>query len=399
MSSPVLPESGKEAQPTINGVPMIKATDFYWAGERGLLFDNGDGHAEPDLIFYFIDKKVARNIDAYKILKERFPQSVLFGCSTSGPVLRDDIYLDTFTGLAITFQKTKIKTVQIECRNQDQSFEAGKEIVKRLAGDKLRHIFVITDGMSVRGTNFISGANQSLPDGVSITGGMASDGFEFQETLVGINTPLASGQVCAIGFYGDSLECGYSAQGGWSQFGLERMVTKSDGNMLYELDGKPALDLYKDYLGPDAKKLPGSGLLFPLAIRQDKQHEYIVRTIDHVDEEAKALRFTGDIPQGYIAQFMKGNFSHLAEGAGNAAEQARRKVSGEGGFALIVSCLGRQLLMGNQISDELEAVTKMLPGISIAGFYSNGEFSYSNNAGQACVLHNQTMTLTIFQET
>lgn len=376
---------------------MIKAKNFFWAGERGLNFsDSGEQDFKPDIVFYFFDKRISRKIDAYSILKERFPKSILFGCSTSGPVLNDDIYLNTFTGIAASFEKTQIKSAQIECPDQKFSDEAGKRIVSAFAPENLQHIFVVTDGMTVNGSRFIDAANKVLPNGVSISGGLSSDGFDFSETLSGINTQPATGQVCALGFYGDSIQVGYAAQGGWDKFGLERVVTKSDGALLYELDGKPALDLYKEYLGDAAEKLPSSGLLFPLAIRKTETDDIMVRTINAVDEDLRTLRFTGDIPQGYIAQFMKGNFKNLSSGAAQAAREALQMTQNDAGFALLVSCLGRQLLMGNQISDELEAVQKILGNTPSAGFYSNGELSYDRKA--LGILHNETMTITVFQE-
>ena len=382
---------------------MISASGFYWSNVKGLQLSNLSRVVEePDIVFYFVDKKVSKNVDAYGILKEKFPKSALFGCSSSGPILNDDLYADTFTGVAIAFEKTKIKVAQKECPDQTQSYEAGKEIIQELLANDLKHIFVITDGMTVHGTEFINGANSLLPDGVNITGGMSSDGFEFKETLTGVNGPMKSGQVCAVGFYGDALEVGFGAEGGWDKFGLERIVTKSQGNVLYELDGIPALDIYKEYLGEEAKNLPGSGLLFPLSVRKDKNSDAIVRTIDIVDEEKKALRFSGDIPQGYIAQFMKGDFTNLVSGASNAAAMAKSQIQkAEDGVALVVSCLGRQLLMGQQVCDELEAVTTSLGDkIPAAGFYSNGEYSYSSGKKNTfCVLHNQTMTLTVLRET
>jgi hypothetical protein len=377
---------------------MITSGGFYWTSEQGFRFSQ-DAPDKTDLVLYFLDKRIAAQCDTYTLLKEKFPDSILLGCSTSGPVLTDDIYLSSLTGVAISFEKTKLKTAQRECLNQASSYELGKTLVSDLAGDKLRHVFVLTDGMTVHGDDFIRGANEALPEGTTISGGMASDGFEFKETLSGINGPLKTGQVCAIGFYGDSLNVGFGAEGGWDTFGLERIVTKSQGNMLYELDGLPALDLYKEYLGPEADKLPSSGLLFPLGLRRDNQSELIVRTIDTVDEKTKALRFSGDIPQGYTAQFMKGDFAHLVDGAIAAADKAIQNTINpdQQSVALVVSCLGRQLLMGQQISDELEAVSDTLGNnVTIAGFYSNGE--YSKKGFEPCALHNQTMTLTVLQE-
>jgi len=377
---------------------MIQSSGFYWVKDQGFRF-TGDMPQKTDLVLYFLDKRIAANQDTYALLKEKFPDSILLGCSTSGPVLTDDIYLESFTGIAASFEKTKLKAVQRACATQKDSYATGKALVQDLLGENLRHVFVITDGMTVHGDDFIRGANETLPSGASISGGMASDGFEFKETLSGINGAPKSGQACAIGFYGNDLNVGFGAEGGWDTFGLERVITKSEGNMLYELDGLPALDLYKEYLGPEAEKLPGSGLLFPLGMRKDANSELIVRTIDTVDEANKALRFSGDTPQGYTAQFMKGDFAHLVDGALAAADKAKTECSkgDANSIALVVSCLGRQLLMGQQISDELEAVSDSLGGnVTIAGFYSNGE--YSKKGFEPCALHNQTMTLTLLQE-
>jgi len=380
---------------------MISASGFFWAKNKGFQFSDESGlPATPDIVLYFLDKKIAGGTDIYDVVKQKFPDSIHLGCSTSGPVLADDLYLDAFTGMAISFEKTKLKTAARPCPSQDQSYETGKALVNDLLSEGLCHIFVLTDGMTVHGDDFIRGANEALPSGATISGGMASDGFEFKETLVGLNGALKSGQACAIGFYGDALKVGFGAEGGWDTFGLERVITKSQGNILYELDGLPALELYKEYLGPEADKLPGSGLLFPLAIRKDNDSEIIVRTIDIVDETNKAMRFSGNIPQGYTAQFMKGDFDHLVDGAHAAANMARKEshVDDAGkSVALIVSCLGRQLLMGQQICDELEAVHETLgENAVIAGFYSNGE--YSKKGFEPCALHNQTMTLTLLQE-
>ena len=377
---------------------MITATGFYWNKDKGFQFDRSVSEmSNPDIIFYFFDKKICEILSVYDLVQERFPDSIVFGCSSSGPILNDDLYLDTFTGMAISFEKSKLRTFQCKCESQVQSFDAGKAMVEGLLGDDLRHIFVVTDGMSVHGTDFMNGAHSVRPENVSITGGMSSDGFEFKETFTGINIPPEAGQVCAVGFYGRDLNVGFAAEGGWDKFGPDRLVTKSEGNILYELDGQPALGLYKEYLGDNAKNLPSSGLLFPLAIQKDGDSDLIVRTIDIIDEEVGSLRFTGDIPQGHRAQFMKGYFPNLVKGAGFAAEKAKGDFGGKYSVALIVSCLGRQLLMGQQVNDELEAVMDVLGDMPAAGFYSNGE--YSNIQGeQRSVLHNQTMTLTIFQE-
>ena len=173
-------------------------------------------------------------------------------------------------------------------------------------------------------------------------------------------------------------------------------MTRSVGNVLYELDGRPALQLYKDYLGARAAELPASALLFPLAIRSAGRAE-VVRTILAVDEADQTMTFAGDIPEGCTAELMRANSDRLVEGAHEAAIAARKVGSSGEVLAIAVSCVGRRLLLGQRTEDELDAVVSALgPDVTLAGFYSYGEISPGDQG--FAELHNQTMTLTTITE-
>ena len=239
----------------------------------------------------------------------------------------------------------------------------------------------------------------ALPANVVITGGLAGDGPRFGSTCVGSDGEPEAGLVAAVGFCGDSIQVGHGSVGGWETFGPERLVTRADGNVLYELDGQPALTLYKKYLGPEADALPGSALLFPLSIRRQGDTQFdLVRTIVGIDEKAQSMTFAGDVPQGAIAQLMRGSFDRLIEGAGQAATESMLEPSSGDTLAVLVSCIGRKLLMGQRIADEVEAVADALgTRCTQVGFYSYGEIS-PHHASGVCDLHNQTMTVTTFSE-
>src|SRR5204863_489588 len=147
----------------------------------------------------------------------------------------------------------------------------------------------------------------------------------------------------------------------WDPFGIERKITNSSNNILYELDGKSALDLYKKYLGDEVKSLPGSALLFPLAIRPDQSSEPFVRTILSINEQEKAMVFAGNVPKGWYAQLMKANFDRLVDGAGYAASLSK-DVLGEktSDLAILVSCVGRRLVLDQRTEEELEIVSQVL---------------------------------------
>jgi hypothetical protein len=256
---------------------------------------------------------------------------------------------------------------------------------------------VLSDGLHINGSQLVQGLTQALPETVTVTGGLSADGSQFKETLVGFEDRCDSGLVAAVGLYGDAIRSSCGSLGGWDAFGPERRITRAKGNVLYEFDGKPALALYKRYLGDHANELPASGLLFPLAIRAADDETTVVRTILAVSEADGSLTFAGDVPEGYYARLMKANFDRLVDGATGAA-QVSRPIGREAQFALLISCVGRKLVLKQRVEEEIESVREVLgPRACLAGFYSYGEISPFVR-GTRCELHNQTMTITTFAE-
>ena len=208
-----------------------------------------------------------------------------------------------------------------------------------------------------------------------------------------------SGTVAAMGLYGDNLKVGYGSLGGWDSFGPERLVTKATANVLYELDGKPALDLYKQYLGDHAKGLPATGLLFPLSLRANEGDTGVVRTILSVNEQERSMTFAGDIPVGSYVRLMKANFERLIDGAAGAAKACHQGLApSTPDLAVLISCVGRKLVLKQRIEEEVEGVREVLGEHAVlTGFYSYGEISPFTRSAK-CELHNQTMTITTFSE-
>jgi len=273
-------------------------------------------------------------------------------------------------------------------------------LISSLEKEGLKHVLVFSDGLHVNGSELVRGIRWELPEGCNATGGLAGDGALFENTVVVTNDGLAKGNfISAIGFYGDRLKVGYGSLGGWDSFGIERNVTKSAGNVLYEIDNQPALDLYKSFLGEKAKDLPSSGLLFPLSMRLTSTEDPVVRTILAVDDKAKSLTFAGDIPEGSQIKLMKANIDRLIDGA---EEAAKISVSPFGEhqaqLSILISCVGRKLVLKQLVEEEVEAVESAVGSQSaITGFYSYGEIA-PFLTGAKCELHNQTMTITTFTE-
>ncbi len=373
-----------------------------WIEQRSWTAAEGWSAAEKprdgtSLVLYFAAPGVMDAEALATELHQRYGDAAIVGCTTGGEIAGNEVLDDSIVTAAIGFDKATVRVAARDLTDISQSHDVGAELARELAGDGLRAIFILSDGTKVNGDVLVAGCLEAVRPEVIVTGGLAGDGARFQSTAVGCNDAMRPGRVAAIGLYGDSLTIGHGSFGGWDEFGPPRTITRAQGNVLYELDGEPALDLYKRYLGEEAQGLPGSALLFPLSIRPAAGAEggEVVRTIVGIDEAAKSMTFAGDVPTGYLARLMRGNFDNLVDGAGKAAETAN---TGSPCLAVLVSCIGRKLLMGQRIAEEVEIVSDVLgPRAALIGFYSYGEISPHGFTGK-CELHNQTMTITTISE-
>jgi hypothetical protein len=360
-----------------------------------------DLDSENTLVWVFGSRGLASNHEIWAVLREAFARSCFMGCSTSGEIHKDQVEDESLSVAVVRFDKTQLKTVNVAIVQAADSYQTGVQLAQQLQAPDLRAVFLLSDGLNVNGTNLVRGLREPLSAEVVITGGLAGDGTQFQHTWVLCDAVPRCHHVAAVGFYGDSLTVGHGSCGGWSDFGPERLVTRSEDNVLYELDGRPALDLYKSYLGERAGDLPGSALLFPLTFKDPvtESADPLVRTILNVDEENNSMTFAGDIPQGVMARLMRCRNEDLIDAAGLAARQALQPLGGRSQpFVVSVSCVGRRLILGERTEEELEAVIQQMPtdGAHV-GFYSYGEIS-PVRGGQGSHLHNQTMTVTAFDE-
>jgi hypothetical protein len=378
----------------------MKTKQYKWTQSDGWkpeLPISEDG--QQGVVFVFGARPLIQTGDLVNELRHHFKAAAIIGCSTSGEIVGDAVIDDSVIATAVDFEHTRPRTASATITEAKSSYQVGEELGRQLNDASLRHVFVLSDGLNVNGSDLARGLASGVSEGVSITGGLSGDGTNFAETLV--ISPEAAGpqRVAAVGLYGDDLRVGYASMGGWSPFGPVRTITRAEGNVLYELDGHSALDLYKTYLGDHAAQLPASGLLFPIVVTEAQGGEGVVRTVLSVNEQDKSMTFAGDIPQGGTAQLMKTNVDDLVDGATAAAEAS---LTGLGGkrpeLALLVSCVGRKLVMKQRVEEEVEAIRDIFGAdTKIAGFYSYGELCPFREGGD-CRLHNQTMTITAFAE-
>ena len=352
---------------------------------------------EANLFLLFVSPEFDEIDDVLSHINENFKNATVIGCSTAGEISDVTVNDKTVSLTAIQLEKTMIKKVSYSVNDMNDSEKAGQEIAKELNEKNLKHIIVLSDGLNVNGADLVSGLKSQLPY-VSITGGLAADGSAFNKTFIIDNNKIIDKTIVGLGFYGENFKVGYSSKGGWDSFGIERLVTKSNKNVLYELDGLPALELYKSFLGEEANNLPSSGLLFPLKMRCNESMMPVVRTILGINEEEQSLTFAGNLPEGSYVRLMKANIDRLINGAEDSAIAANKYIKETSELTILISCVGRRLVLKQLVEEEIEVVREVVGDKPcITGFYSYGEIAPFGEFSP-CELHNQTMTITTLTE-
>ena len=301
---------------------------------------------QADLVLLFGATKRIKEKGLINMIRAAYPNACIFGCSTAGEIIGTQAFDNSLIVTAVSFSATKVAGAMVKSTGEENSYETGVELARSLAGDNLKHVFVLSEGLNINGSELVRGLTKNLPLGTTLTGGLSGDGDRFQETYVLLNNEPTRDAVGAIGFYGSTLKVGYGSFGGWDTFGPERLITRSKRNILYELDGKSALTLYKQYLGEHAKGLPATGLLFPLSLRINDASRPVVRTLLSVNEKDQSMTFAGNMPENTYARLMKANFERLIDGAVSAAKtsaETMEHISPE--LAILISCVGRKLIL------------------------------------------------------
>lgn len=369
------------------------------ANEHRIVSNNESFDAKnADLILAFGQRTLLEKVNPYSGLKSSFPNAQIVICSSSGQISDQCIIQKEIVATAIDFEKTTIKTCEFDIVGNNDINDLGKMIKYTLSSNDLKSILILSEGTHINGTELINELIKQTNKQIPIFGGLAGDEYSFQKTIVGLNNDATSGKIVAVGFYGNNIHFGYGSEGGWGDFGPEREVTKSDKNVLYKIGDRYALDLYKEYLGKYAEELPGSSLYFPLSMRENGGTTSVVRTILSIDEDKKSMTFAGNIPEGSSVRLMKGNTDKLIDASATAASRTATETSQNTQLALLVSCVGRRIVLGDRVEEELEVVKEIFGDKTmLCGFYSYGEISPTSD-NVACELHNQTMTIATLYE-
>lgn len=372
-----------------------------WTKDSGWKFDRSKEFGDSaQLILIFGAVPALKDGSLLSHLRKVYPSAIFFGCSSAGEISGCRVFDDSLVAVAIRFEHTTLDYTSVKISDFKSGYDVGSHLANSFDKKGLKHVIVFSDALNINGSKLVDGIVDNLPENISLTGGMAGDPGELKETYVIHNDKIKSGIVSALGLYSDRLKIGYGSRGGWDPFGPYRLITRSKGNVVYEMDGKPALDLYKKYLGDHAKGLPATALFFPISLKDTPSSESgVVRAVLSVDEKNRSLSFAGEVPEGHYAQLTRANYDHMIDGAIEAAEIAldaagAKKID----LVILVSCYARKMVMRQRTEEELEGVLGVFGDeTTIVGFYSLGEIS-PFQPGMRSALHNQTMTITTIQE-
>lgn len=378
----------------------MKIEQGQWTEHDGWKQEASRLSTSADLLLVFGGTAAFGDLAKIAALRAMYPRARLMGCSTAGEIKGARVSDDSIVFTAVHFEHTRLQGHSVLLEEAGGSFEAGRRLAGALEPRGLVHAFVLSDGIQANGSELARGLNSALPEGVTVTGGLSGDGAKLKETRVIWDGGWPErGAAALLGLYGERLKVGYGSMGGWDPFGPERLVTEAKANVLYRLNGESALDLYKKYLGAHALGLPAAALLFPLALRTREGGSSVVRTVLSIDEAAQSMTFGGDVPEGAYVRLMKSNADRLIDGAMGAARiSTGAPFAADPDLAVLISCVGRKLVLGQRVEEEVEGVREILGARTVtAGFYSYGEISpFTPSAG--CELHNQTMTITTLKE-
>lgn len=361
-----------------------------------------DIDSERTLIVVFGECETQQQWKPIEELISNYPLSHIVGCS-SNAVFHDGQLLRSALSVGIIqFRDSEIKTATSVIEGFDDCHEAGVRIAAQLNDADLKGVLLFSDGRTTDATAIVKGLQELLPPDVTIAGGLSggiiADGRVASWVL--IDGRIAPMSVCAVGLIGSTLEVVPATGGGWAPIGKECHTTRSHHRTLFELDGLPAADVYRECVrnsGVTTDDFPVVN--YPIAVKTEGLETQIVRDIYKIDDENKSLILASDIPENSVVRVMNCTDEEILDGVDEVVDRLRNKtiLPESNALSICVSCMGRKVVMGELTSEESRILYGRLgQGISQVGFYAFGEISTMSHG--APHVHNQTITLILIRE-
>ncbi|MRG94581.1 FIST signal transduction protein [Polyangium spumosum] len=365
------------------------------AREAGALawgeLSDGLGRA-PDFVLLFI----AGHLDAHVVM-EGFGRDLpartrVVGCSTFAEIGEEGGLSRSVTAMGLCLgggvEAEGFSVEDLAGRER----EAGRELGERARAFGPKLLVLLADGL-VNTDRLIQGLQDILGATFPIVGGMAIDDGRFERAYEILDRRVLSGGAVALGFRGP-VELVAGAKSGWVPIGATHICTRvENGNVVLEIDGRPALDLYLEYLGPRAGEMPSVSADFPIGIVDAQEAIALLRSVKGVDEARRALVFGGDIPEGARIRMTRATRDDVIRGANEVGAKLVASMP-EPSLALFFDCGGRKMVLGPRYREELRETFARLEGVPKVGFYCAGEFSPVDGV---TMHHDETFTMALLR--
>lgn len=334
---------------------------------------------DPDLVLLFC----AAEYDAREViagLYERFAaRARIFGCSSCAEINSEEAITGSVTAMGILLGEVEATIVHARDGAND-SAAVGRALGEALAQLRPGLVLLLVDGIVLNSTPVLEGMQSILGEHVPIAGGVAADALTFTRTEEYVDREVMTGAAVALALSGP-LRIETVVAGGWQAIGDSRVITRAEGSKtIVELDGEPALDVYRRYLGTFGRDLDNAGLEFPIGViaqpgDESLAEEAFIRAVQGAASDGHGVRVSGDIVEGATVRMMRASGDELIASATRGVDAAARTLR-EPALALFFDCAGRKVVLGTRYQEELASVFAGLPAaLPKIGFYTYGELA------------------------
>jgi hypothetical protein len=257
-------------------------------------------------------------------------------------------------------------------------------------------LLLLTDGLAGDQAEIVRGAYSVAGARIPLVGGCAGDDLKMEATFQFHGERVLNDAVVAAAVSSEG-PVGIGVRHGWRAVGEAMPVTQAGGNVVAELDGQPALDVYLRRLNAPEEAHADRGAFtrfaqthpLGLASRTSEPH---VRFISGADFERRSLVCIAEVPQGGLAWLMEGDAESVFEATDGACSDALAALDGHAPLGMVAfDCIARRGVLGEGgIGAEIERVTRRNHGAPVAGFYTYGEIARTRGVSG---FHNQTLVL------
>ena len=352
---------------------------------------------KPDACWLFCSARQGLR-DLLAGIQDVVDTSNLTGCTTDG-----EISSAGFSSGSAVLAGIATDRIDFHLSVAEKLSKGSESIGKKLARglpESTRYIQLFSDGLTGNGCAILRGVSSVLGDEIPVSGGTAGDDGKFQKTWQFAGNKMLTDAAVAMGFSGE-FKLGTGVHSGWTPIGLSKKVTRSSGNILYELNGEPALNVFERFLGKHAHKLPEIGVEYPLGLvgrwgDVGGEDYFLLRATMSVNRKNGSISFAGEIPEGAMVNLTCGDIPSVLKASKKAAQLATTDL-GDARAKMIFcySCMARKIVLGRRTREEIELLREAIgPELPVVGFYTYGEYSRVK-CNSPSFLHNETVTVSV----